>query len=159
MKHWPWEPNPHVAIYTCVHELRFCPPWQIIGTYSKRLVREGCTCSYHRALKVSLKWRKELLPGADRFPVCSLSIFRLWHRHTSLRWLHINIVPFPTSASVLASFLFIFASGETVCHFQARSQNCEKRLLGLPPSCISVRPSVRPFVRMKQLGSELTDFH
>ena len=37
--------------------------------------------------------------------------------------------------------------------FYARSQNCEKRLLA--PSCLSVRPSVR----MEQLGSYWMDFH
>ena len=36
--------------------------------------------------------------------------------------------------------------------FRARSQNCEKRLL-------SIVMSVRPSVRMEQLGSHLTDFH
>jgi hypothetical protein len=37
--------------------------------------------------------------------------------------------------------------------FQALSQNCEKRLLA--SSCLSVRP----FVRMEQLGSRWMDFH
>ena len=36
---------------------------------------------------------------------------------------------------------------------QARSQNCEKRLLALSS------PSLRPSVRMKQLGSHWTDCH
>jgi hypothetical protein len=38
--------------------------------------------------------------------------------------------------------------------FQARSQNCKKRLLA--SSCLSVR---RSSVRMEQLGSHWTDFH
>jgi len=45
--------------------------------------------------------------------------------------------------------------------FQARSKNCEKRLLA--SSCGSVHPSARtlalPLSRIKQLGSHWTDFH
>jgi hypothetical protein len=37
--------------------------------------------------------------------------------------------------------------------FQARSQNCEKRVLG--SSCLSIRLSIR----MEQLGSHWMDFH
>ena len=39
-----------------------------------------------------------------------------------------------------------------IIHFLARLQNCKKRLLA---SCLSVRPPVR----MEQLGSHRTDFH
>jgi len=45
-------------------------------------------------------------------------------------------------------------SNQPGTHCQARSQNCDKRLLA--SSCLSVHPSVR---RMEQLGSHLTDFH
>ena len=45
--------------------------------------------------------------------------------------------------------------------YEERLQNCEKRLLA--SSCLSVRPydcpSVRPSIRMGQLGSHWTDFH
>jgi hypothetical protein len=41
--------------------------------------------------------------------------------------------------------------------FQARSQNCKKRLLA--SSRQSVRPSVRPSVRTEKLGFHETDFH
>jgi hypothetical protein len=41
--------------------------------------------------------------------------------------------------------------------FWARYKHCEKRLLAL--LCLSVRPSVRPSVRMEQLGFQWTDFH
>jgi hypothetical protein len=41
--------------------------------------------------------------------------------------------------------------------FWTRSQNREKRLTA--SSCLSVRPSVRPSVRMEQLGSHWMDFH
>jgi hypothetical protein len=41
--------------------------------------------------------------------------------------------------------------------FEARSQNCEKRLYA--SSCLPVCPSVRPSARMEQLGSHWMDFH
>jgi hypothetical protein len=45
--------------------------------------------------------------------------------------------------------------------FQARSQDCEKRLLASPclSVCKYVCPSVRPSVRMVQLGSHWTHFY
>jgi hypothetical protein len=43
-----------------------------------------------------------------------------------------------------------------MCHFQARSQNCEKRPLAL--SCLSIPLPVGPSVRTEQLGFHLTDF-
>ena len=53
------------------------------------------------------------------------------------------------SASWGPSFVRFMRLGE----FLALSQNCEKRLLD--SSCLSLRP----FVRMEQLGSHWTDFH
>jgi hypothetical protein len=41
----------------------------------------------------------------------------------------------------------------TLHYLEARSQKCEERLLALS------RLSVRPSVRMDQLGSHWTDFH
>ena len=43
--------------------------------------------------------------------------------------------------------------GRALVGSYARLQNCEKRLLA--SSC----PSVRPYVRKEQLGSDWTDFH
>jgi hypothetical protein len=42
---------------------------------------------------------------------------------------------------------------ELLCNFEARAQNCEKRLLA------SLCLSVLPCVRMEQLGSQCRDFH
>jgi len=42
-------------------------------------------------------------------------------------------------------------------HFEARSQSLEKLLVA--SSCSFVRSSVRPSVRMEQLGSYWTDFY
>jgi len=43
------------------------------------------------------------------------------------------------------------------CYVQARSQNCEQRLL--VTSCLSVCNFVRASVRVEQLGFHWTDFH
>jgi hypothetical protein len=83
---------------------------------------------------------------------CKRFRYPLSNHRTTVTGLSSNSPSQPPSA-VPSSMHDYQSHSQITYHFQARSQNCEKRLLA--SSCLSVHQSVR----IEQLGPHWMDFH